>query len=115
MAKTREKTARIMDALEQVDRLGYGIVAPDKNDMELKEPEIIRQGQQYGVKLSASAPALHIMKIDVETEVSPIVGTEQQSEELVSSMLGEFGENRQAIWETNIFGRSLSSLVQVRP
>ena len=111
MAKTREKTARIMDALEQVDRLGYGIVAPDKNDMELKEPEIIRQGQQYGVKLSASAPALHIMKIDVETEVSPIVGTEQQSEELVSSMLGEFGENRQAIWQTNIFGRSLSSLV----
>lgn len=112
MAKSREKTARIMEALEQVDRLGYGIVAPDKEDMELKEPEIIRQGQQYGVKLSASAPALHIMKINVETEVSPIVGTEQQSEELVSGMLGDFGENKQAIWETNIFGRSLSSLVQ---
>ncbi|MBR7162961.1 MAG: stage IV sporulation protein A [Clostridia bacterium] len=112
MAKSREKTARIIEALEQVDRLGYGIVAPDKEDMELKEPEIIRQGQQYGVKLSASAPALHIMKINVETEVSPIVGTEQQSEELVSGMLGDFGENKQAIWETNIFGRSLSSLVQ---
>ena len=112
MAKSREKTARIVEALEQVDRLGYGIVAPDKEDMELKEPEIIRQGQQYGVKLSASAPALHIMKINVETEVSPIVGTEQQSEELVSGMLGDFGENKQAIWETNIFGRSLSSLVQ---
>ena len=112
MAKSREKTARIMEALEQVDRLGYGMVAPDKEDMELKEPEIIRQGQQYGVKLSASAPALHIMKINVETEVSPIVGTEQQSEELVSGMLGDFGENKQAIWETNIFGRSLSSLVQ---
>ncbi|MBO5983105.1 MAG: stage IV sporulation protein A [Clostridia bacterium] len=111
MAKSREKTARIVEALEQVDRLGYGIVAPDKEDMELKEPEIIRQGQQYGVKLSASAPALHIMKIDVDTEVSPIVGTEQQSEELINSMLGDFGENRQAIWETNIFGRSLSSLV----
>ena len=111
MAKSRRKTARILDALEQVDQLGYGIVAPDRDEMELKEPEIIRQGQQYGVKLSASAPALHIMKIDVETEVSPIVGTEQQSEELVNSMLGDFDENRKAIWETNIFGRSLSSLV----
>ena len=111
MAKSREKTARILDALEQVDRLGYGIVAPDMSDMELKEPEIIRQGQQYGVKLRASAPSLHIMKIDVETEVSPIVGTEQQSEDLVNSMLGDFDDNRQAIWDTNIFGRSLSSLV----
>ena len=111
MAKSREKTMRILEALDQVDRLGYGIVAPDKKDMQLKEPEIIRQGQQYGVKLSASAPALHIMKIDVETEVSPIVGTEQQSEELVSGMLADFDDNKQAIWDTNIFGRSLSSLV----
>ena len=111
MAKSREKTMRILEALDQVERLGYGIVAPDKNDMQLKEPEIIRQGQQYGVKLSASAPALHIMKIDVETEVSPIVGTEQQSEELVSGMLADFDDNKQAIWDTNIFGRSLSSLV----
>ena len=111
MAKSREKTMRILEALDQVERLGYGIVAPDKKDMQLKEPEIIRQGQQYGVKLSASAPALHIMKIDVETEVSPIVGTEQQSEELVSGMLADFDDNKQAIWDTNIFGRSLSSLV----
>ncbi len=111
MARTREKTAKILSALEQVDSLGYGIVPPSMDEMELKEPEIIRQGQQYGVKLSASAPSLHIMKIDVETEVSPIVGTEQQSEELVSNMLGDFGDNKQAIWDTNIFGRSLSSLV----
>ena len=111
MAKSREKTMGILEALDQVERLGYGIVAPDKKDMQLKEPEIIRQGQQYGVKLSASAPALHIMKIDVETEVSPIVGTEQQSEELVSGMLADFDDNKQAIWDTNIFGRSLSSLV----
>ena len=111
MAYAREKTARILSALDQVDAVGYGIVAPDLSDMELKEPEIIRQGQQYGVKLRASAPSLHIMKVDVETEVSPIVGTEQQSEELVSNMLSDFAENKQAIWQTNIFGRSLSSLV----
>ena len=112
MAKSREKTSHILKALEQVESVGYGIVVPDKGDMQLKEPEIIRQGQQYGVKLSASAPALHIMKIDVETEVSPIVGTEQQSEELISGMLADFDDNKQAIWDTNIFGRSLSSLVQ---
>lgn len=77
----------------------------------LEEPEIIRQGQQYGVKLKASAPSLHIMKVDVETEVRPIVGSEQQSSELVNSMLGDFENDKQAIWDTNIFGRSLSSLV----
>jgi stage IV sporulation protein A len=111
MARGREKTAKILDALEQVQSVGYGIVAPTIEDMVLGEPEIIRQGQQYGVKLRASAPSLHIMQVDVETEVSPIVGTEQQSEELVKGMLGDFDGNKQAIWDTNIFGRSLSSLV----
>ncbi len=111
MAETRAKTSRILSALDQVESLGYGIVPPGMDEMELKEPEIIRQGQQYGVKLRASAPSLHIMKIDVETEVSPIVGTEQQSEELMGNMLSDFAENKQAIWDTNIFGRSLSSLV----
>ena len=111
MARGREKTAKILDALDQVQSVGYGIVAPSIDDMVLGEPEIIRQGQQYGVKLRASAPSLHIMQVDVETEVSPIVGTEQQSEELVKGMLEDFDDNKQAIWDTNIFGRSLSSLV----
>lgn len=110
-AKGRAKTEKILAALEQVDRLGYGIVAPSMEDMQLEEPEIIKQGQQYGVRLKASAPSLHIMKVDVETEVSPIVGTEQQSEELVGGMLGDFEDNKQAIWSTNLFGRPLSSLV----
>ncbi len=110
-AEGREKTSKILIALEQVDRLGYGIVAPSTNEMLLEEPEIIRQGQQYGIRLKASAPSLHIMKVDVETEVSPIVGTEQQSEELVNGMLSDLEANKQAIWDTNLFGRSLSSLV----
>ncbi len=105
------KTARLLSALEQVESVGYGIVPPSIDEMVLEEPEIIKQGQQYGVKLRASAPSLHVMKVDVETEVSPIVGTEQQSADLINGMLGDFGENKQAIWETNIFGRSLSSLV----
>ena len=86
-------------------------VLPTMEEMVLEEPEIIRQGQQYGVKLKASAPSLHIMKVDVETEVRPIVGSEQQSSELVDAMLGDFENDKQAIWDTNIFGRSLSSLV----
>lgn len=111
LARARKKTEKLLDAMEQVETLGYGIVLPTMDEMVLEEPEIIRQGQQYGVKLKASAPSLHIMKVDVETEVRPIVGSEQQSSELVDAMLGDFENDKQAIWDTNIFGRSLSSLV----
>ena len=111
LARARKKTEKLLAAMDQVDTLGYGVVLPTMEEMVLEEPEIIRQGQQYGVKLKASAPSLHIMKVDVETEVRPIVGSEQQSSELVDAMLGDFENDKQAIWETNIFGRSLSSLV----
>lgn len=97
--------------MEQVETLGYGIVMPTTDEIQLEEPQILRQGQQYGVKLRASAPSLHIMKVDVQTEVSPIVGSEQQSKDLVDSMLLDFENDKQAIWNTNIFGRSLSTLV----
>lgn len=97
--------------MEQVETLGYGIVMPTTDEIQLEEPQILRQGQQYGVKLRASAPSLHIMKVDVQTEVSPIVGSEQQSKDLVDSMLLDFENDKQAIWDTNIFGRSLSTLV----
>ena len=97
--------------MEQVETLGYGIVMPTMDEIELQEPQILHQGQQYGVKLKASAPSLHIMKVNVETEVSPIVGSEQQSKDLVDSLLLDFENDKQAIWNTNIFGRSLSTLV----
>ena len=111
LAKDREKTDRLRAAMEQVDTLGYGVVLPTMGEIELKEPEILRQGGQYGVKLRATTPSLHVMKVDVETEVSPIVGSEQQSKELVDSMLQDFENDKQAIWDTTIFGRTLSSLV----
>ncbi len=111
LCRGRQKTAKLLAAMEQVDSLGYGIVQPTMEEMELKEPELIRQGQQYGVRIKASAPSLHIMRVDVETEVSPIVGSEQQSEEMVNNMLADFADNKQAIWDTNIFGRTLSSLI----
>lgn len=111
MASARRRTAKLLDALEQAESTGYGIVYPTMEEMNLADPEIIRQGQQYGVRLRATAPSLHIMRVDVETEVSPIVGSEQQSSELVGNMLADFERDKQAIWDTNIFGRTLSSLV----
>ena len=99
-------------ALEEVEENGYGVVYPKLDEMKLFEPEIVKQGSKSGVRLKASAPSLHIMKVDIETEVSPIVGTEQQSEELVKYLLSEFETNPQGIWETNMFGKSLHMLVK---
>jgi len=112
LSKGRDKVDKIRAAMEQVDALGYGIVLPTADEIELEEPKILRQGQQYGVQLRAHAPSLHIMRVDVETEVSPIVGSEQQSKDFVDNMLNDFENDKQAIWNTNIFGRSLSSLVE---
>ncbi len=102
---------RIRDALEEVEATGYGIVLPDVNDLTLEEPEIMRQGGRYGVRLKASAPSLHIMRADIQTEVAPIVGSETQSEELIKYLLKEFEENPSMIWQSNIFGTSLHQLV----
>ena len=103
--------AKIQTALEQVNETGYGVVSPSTDEMTLEEPEIVKQGSRYGVRLKASAPSLHIMKVDVQTELSPIVGSEQQSEELVKYLISEFENNPKALWETNMFGKSLHSLV----
>ncbi len=111
LTKDRDKIDKIRSAMEQVDAFGYGIVLPTMDEMELEEPEILRQGQQYGVKLKAHAPSLHIMKVDVQTEVSPLVGSEEQSKELVDGMLASFENDKNAIWGTNIFGRTLSDMV----
>ena len=98
-------------ALEQVDERGYGIVIPNIEEMELKEPEIVKSGGKCGVRLKAQAPSLHIMKVNVETEVSPIMSGQEQSEELAKYLMQEFEHNPQGIWQTNMFGKSLESLV----
>ncbi len=102
---------KLKDALTQVEETGYGVVMPKIDELTLEEPEIVKQGSRYGVKLKASAPSLHLMRVDVQTEISPIVGTEQQSSDLVKYILDEFESNPQGIWETNMFGKSLHSLV----
>lgn len=102
---------KFKDALQQVNETGYGVVYPSLEELTLEEPQIVKQGGRFGVKLKAGASSLHLMKVDINTEVNPIVGSEQQSEELVKYLLSEFENNPKDIWETKMFGKSLSSLV----
>jgi len=111
LAFAKTEYDKLKEALQQVEETGYGVVSPKMEEMRLEEPEVVKQGSRYGVRLKASAPSLHIMKIDVQTEISPIVGTEQQGEDLVKYLLKEFESNPQGLWETNMFGKSLHSLV----
>ena len=103
---------RVADALRSVRETGYGLVTPAIGEMTLQQPEIVKQGGRFGVKLKAQAPALHMIRVDIETEVTPVVGTEQQSEELVKYLLEEFENDPQKIWSTNFFGKSLSDMVR---
>lgn len=111
LSRIRREYERVRPALEEAEATGYGIIMPEAGELTLEEPEMIRQGGRYGVRLRASAPSLHIMKAGIETTVSPIVGSEKQSEELVLYLLREFEENPAKIWESNIFGKSLHELV----
>lgn len=111
MAYAKREYDKIADALETVKETGYGIVPPSLSEMILEEPEITRQGNRFGVRLKASAPSFHFIRVDVESEVTPIVGTEKQSEELVKYLLDEFESDPQKLWESNLFGKSLHSLV----
>ncbi|MBQ4155702.1 MAG: stage IV sporulation protein A [Clostridia bacterium] len=111
LAETKSHYDRIKDALEQVEATGYGIVMPTIEELKLEAPEIMKQGGRYGVRLKASAPSIHLMKANISTEVSPIVGSEKQSEDLVMSLMSEFDEDPLKIWDSNIFGKSLNELV----
>ena len=103
---------KLKSALDDVETTGYGVVLPSVEEMVLEEPEIFNKAGRCGVRLKASAPSLHIMRVDVNTEVDPIVGSEQQGEELVKYLLSEFETNKKGIWETNLFGKSLNMLVK---
>lgn len=111
LAITKKEYDKISYALEEVKAKGYGIVTPSMDELILDEPEMVKQGSRFGVKLKAKAPSIHMIRADIETEVSPIVGSEKQSEELVNYLLSEFESDPQKIWESNIFGKSLHELV----
>ena len=107
-AYAKSRFEAMKDALDEADANGYGIVYPQMDKMELNEPEMVKQGNIYGVRLKATSPSYHIVRVDVATEVSPMVGTEQQSQYL----LAEYKQNPQAIWNTNMFGKTMAGLAK---
>ena len=111
LAYIKKEYDKIAYALQEVKAKGYGIVTPSMDELILDEPEMVKQGSRFGVKLKAKAPSIHMIRADIETEVSPIVGSEKQSEELVNYLLSEFENDPKKIWESNIFGKSLHELV----
>lgn len=111
LSSVKREYDKIGSALEEVRETGYGIVVPSIDELTLEEPEIVRQGGRYGVKLRASAPSIHMLRADIETVISPIVGSEKQSEEMIHYLLQEFEGDTKKIWESNIFGKSFHELV----
>lgn len=111
LAGVKSAYDKVATALKEVEETGYGIVVPSIDSLVLEEPEIMKQGGRYGVRLKASAPSIHMIRADIETEVSPIVGGEKQSEDMINYLLQEYEGDSSKIWEANIFGKSLHELV----
>ena len=109
LSAVKQEYDRIADALASVKATGYGIVMPSADEMTLQTPEIVRKGGAYGVKLKAGATSIHMMRVDIDTEISPMVGGQEQSQELISYLAGE---DPDSLWESNIFGRSVYTLIQ---
>ena len=111
LAAVKTEYDKVAGALKDVRETGYGIVVPGIDELHLEEPEIMKQGGRYGVRLKASAPSIHMIRADIETAVAPIVGNEKQSEDMVNYLLQEFEGDTSKIWQSNIFGRSFHELV----
>ncbi len=107
LSSVKREYDKIKSALQDVKTRGYGIVLPGRDELKLEEPEIVRQGGRYGVRLKASAPSIHMIMANIETEVSPAVGGEKSSEDIINYLLQEFEGDVGKIWESNIFGKSL--------
>jgi len=111
LSEAKKEYDKVKYALEEVKRKGYGIVIPSLDEMKLEKPEIIKHGSRFGVKMKATAPSIHLIRADIETEVAPIVGSEEQSKELLEYLKDQYENNPTNIWEYNIFGKTLSDLV----
>ena len=110
MAKMKREYTKVLHAMESVRYKGYGVVMPDREEIVLEKPELIRQGNKFGVKIKAESPSIHMIKASIETEISPIVGTEEQAKDLIQ-YISQTGADEDGIWETNIFGKTVEQLV----
>lgn len=111
LAEIKKEYSKFADAIYDVNESGYGIVLPDVDDMVLEEPEIVKQAGSYGVKLKASAPSIHLIRASINTEINPIVGSAEQSEEIVKNMLEDYEDDPKRLWESKMFGKSLFELI----
>ena len=111
LSETKREYDKIAAALNDVQRKGYGVVAPVFEEITLEKPEVFKQGSRYGIKLKAKGESIHLIRADVETEVSPIIGNEEQSREFIDHLISDYEEEPEKIWDLNIFGRTLSSMV----
>jgi stage IV sporulation protein A len=103
---------KVSDAIKMVRTTGYGVAPPALEEMTLDEPELIKQGSRFGVRLKATAPSIHMIRVNVHSEFAPIIGSERQSEELLNYLMRDFEQDPHSIWETDIFGRSLNQVVR---
>lgn len=111
LSETKKEYDKIAAALNDVKRKGYGVVTPVFEEISLEKPEVFKQGSRYGIKLKAKGESIHLIKADVETEVSPIIGNEEQSREFIDRLISDYEQEPEKIWELNIFGRTLSAMV----
>lgn len=111
LAAMKEQYVKVQAALEAVRSTGYGVVVPELSEIQIEAPTVIRQGNKFGVKIRSKSPSIHMIKANIETEIAPIVGTEQQANDLIQ-YIGESSQRGESIWETNIFGKSIEQLVQ---
>ncbi|MBO5292920.1 MAG: stage IV sporulation protein A [Lachnospiraceae bacterium] len=110
MARMKKEYVKVLHAVESVRQKGYGVVTPERNEITLDKPEVIKHGSKYGVKIKAESPSIHMIRANIETEIAPIVGTQEQAEDLIR-YIGDAGTTEDGIWETNIFGKTVEQLV----
>ena len=110
MAKMKKEYVKVLHAIEAVRQKGYGVVTPDRDEIRLEKPELIRHGNKFGVKIKAESPSIHMIRANIETEIAPIVGSEKQAQDLVDYIKAE-SETEEGVWATNIFGKSVEELV----
>lgn len=111
LAARKQEYEKVSSACEQVKHKGYGVVSPSQNEIVIEEPQVIRHGNKYGVKIKANAPSVHMIQANIETEIAPIVGTEEQALDLIAYMKEQAQTSPEGIWETNIFGKTMKQLV----
>ena len=112
LAQMKQEYAKVQHAIESVRGTGYGVVIPEKNEITLEEPVVIRQGNKYGVKIKSASPSIHMIKANIETEIAPIVGSEEQAQDLIAFIKENEKTADDGMWETNIFGKSIEQLVE---